>query len=136
MVNEKLNALIKLAQGDRSQNQFALHCGVNSSTITQVLHGRHNPSPEFLKKIADRAYNGVTFEMLLEASFSAFSDEPFSLRPNGVVESPDLSLDERELIDAFRLMRPAQQALLLKTAQMWSTTSFGFEEQPYRKNDS
>ena len=72
MKNQKLNDLIKSAQGDRSQNQFALHCGVSSSAITHVLEGKNRPSPKFLKKIADKAYNGVTFEDLIKANVSPF----------------------------------------------------------------
>ena len=68
-MNEKLNELIKHAQGARTQNQFALNCGVSSAALTHVLKGINRPSPKFLKKIADHAHNGVTYEQLMNAAF-------------------------------------------------------------------
>ena len=68
MINEELNNLIELAQGNRTQNQYALNSGVNSSFITKIIKGERKPSPVILKKLANRAYNGITYEMFMRAA--------------------------------------------------------------------
>lgn len=67
-INQKLCELIKSAQGNRGQNQFAQQCGISSSAITRIFTGSYAPSAKTLKKIAAKAYNGVTFEMLMSAA--------------------------------------------------------------------
>lgn len=69
MINYKLNELLKLAQGERTQNQFALHCGIGSSTLTRFIKGERVPSPEVLKKIASKSYNGISYEDLMNAVY-------------------------------------------------------------------
>ncbi len=67
-MNVKLNELIQKAQGERSQNLFASQCNISSASITRVLKGDYVPSAKMLKKIASKAENGVTFEMLMNAA--------------------------------------------------------------------
>lgn len=67
-INQELCNLIRKAQGNRSQNDFAKQCGISSSAITQINSGTYSPKPKTLKKIAEKAYNGVTFEMLMYAT--------------------------------------------------------------------
>lgn len=67
-INHELCDLIRRAQGSRSQNAFAQQCGISSSAITQINLGTYTPSPKTLKKIAEKAYNGVTYDMLLAAA--------------------------------------------------------------------
>lgn len=63
-----LCVLIKLAQGERSQNEYAMHCGIDAATITKTMNGEHSLSPETLRKLASQSHNGVTYEMLMEAA--------------------------------------------------------------------
>lgn len=65
---KKLTALIKKAQGDRSQNEYAAHIGVSPASISRLLRGERVPSSKMLKKLASKAYNGVTYGQLMEAS--------------------------------------------------------------------
>lgn len=66
--NTKFIELLNAAKGERTQNQFALHCGIGSSTITRFIKGERKPTPAVLKKIASKAYNGVTYEELMQAA--------------------------------------------------------------------
>lgn len=66
-INENLNRLIIRAQGQRSQNEYALQCGINSTTITHYLKGTRNPTVKILKLLALKAHNGVTYEDFLLA---------------------------------------------------------------------
>ena len=63
-----LKELIILARGTRNQSEFALHCKINASILTRVMKEERMPTPATLKKIAERAYNGVTYEQLLQAA--------------------------------------------------------------------
>lgn len=68
MDNGKLIELLELAKGeDRSLNTFAQHANVSAGNLSRVFNGQ-KPSPQLLKKIASRAYNGVTYEQLMEAA--------------------------------------------------------------------
>jgi transcriptional regulator with XRE-family HTH domain len=73
---EKLLTLIKQAQGDRSLNQFALNCNVNAGHLSRVLNGKfvNPPTPDFLKKISQHAYNEVTYDNLMEAAGYTVND--------------------------------------------------------------
>lgn len=90
MVNERLNKLLDLAKGQRSQNEFALHCGVSSSALTRIKNGDYNATPDFLKKVANRAHNAVTYEQLMIAAGfltaeATDSTSPTNLRPDLVI---------------------------------------------------
>lgn len=67
-MNQKLYVLIKKAQGNRTQNAFALKCGIDSSTLTRILNGQNTPKPIILKKIAENACNNVTYNDLMIAA--------------------------------------------------------------------
>lgn len=67
-INKELCQLIKNAQGDRGQNQFAQQCDISSSSLTRISTGTYTPSAKFLAKIAAHAHNGVTYEMLMNAA--------------------------------------------------------------------
>ena len=64
-MEKELNILIKKAQGNRTQNAFAMNCGINSASITRILNGENTPKPDILKKIASHAHNNVTYAQLL-----------------------------------------------------------------------
>ncbi len=65
------------------------------------MQGKHTPSPQFLKKIAERAYNGVTYDALLEASIA----------PYRTAASPStLTDDELMLLQLYRQMSVIERA--------------------------
>lgn len=68
MINDSLIQLIDKAMGDRTQNSFALHCGISPSTITLIRQGKMTPKPTVLKKIAAKAYGNVTYNDLMIAA--------------------------------------------------------------------
>lgn len=68
MENNRLIELLELAKGsDRSLNTFAQHANVSAGNLSRVFNGQR-PTPQLLKKIAAKAYNGVTYEQLMEAA--------------------------------------------------------------------
>ena len=66
--NQKLCDLLRLAQGERSQNQFALQCGISSAALSRIHAGNYVPTAKTLQKIAAHSYNNVTYQSLLTAS--------------------------------------------------------------------
>lgn len=65
---EILIDLIKRAQGDRSQNQFASQCDISSAALTRYTNGERSPTPDILRKIAMKARDGITYQMLMNAA--------------------------------------------------------------------
>lgn len=123
MINQQLNELIKKAQGERTQNQYALHCGVGSSTITRFLKGERSPTPDILKKLAEKAYNGVTYDDFMRAAYGTTSvlqkDEiETSTKQKKAAASPQppsvstLSNDEQLLLDYYRRLAPKNKTML------------------------
>jgi HTH-type transcriptional regulator, competence development regulator len=68
--SDLLTDLIKQAQGDRSLNEFAKQCGIDSGNLSKIINkkNKHAPKPETLNKIATHAQNDVTYEQLLDAA--------------------------------------------------------------------
>ncbi|MCM1296893.1 MAG: XRE family transcriptional regulator, partial [Muribaculaceae bacterium] len=48
------NILRLIKEQGKTQNQFAIECGLNNSAITEWKKGKANPSNKVLQKIADR----------------------------------------------------------------------------------
>ena len=123
MINYKLNELLKLAQGERTQNQFALHCGIGSSTLTRFTKGERVPTPEVLKKIASKAYNGITYEALMNAVYDTPNEKTTSAHKkisksdeqSEVLQNPLLPHSDKEinLLKEFRRMLPEMQDLVI-----------------------
>jgi HTH-type transcriptional regulator, competence development regulator len=69
--------LIKSAQGNRSLNQFAQLCGIDSGNLSRILNNKNKqpPKPATLKKIADNAFEAVTYEQLMAAAGHMAADE-------------------------------------------------------------
>lgn len=68
---EKFAELLSLAKGsERSINQYGLHSDISPAHISRLLRGKLDtpPSPETIKKLADKAHNGVTYQDLMEAA--------------------------------------------------------------------
>lgn len=124
MINQQLNKLLKQAQGERTQNQFALHCGIGSSTLTRFIKGERVPTPEVLKKIASKSYNGVSYEDLMNAVYGTPNDSfPLDTQKTPIadvslsenIKNSVLPLSEKEitLLDEFRGLLPEMQDLVI-----------------------
>lgn len=62
--------LLLKAKGERTINQFALHSGISSAHISRLSRGLLDtpPNAETIRKIADKAYNQVTYYDLMQAA--------------------------------------------------------------------
>lgn len=93
--NENLISLIIKAQGNRKQNEFALHTQVATSMLTSIKKGQRNPSSKTLQKIASRAYNGVTYEQLMSAA-------GYLSNTNQIKQSESISLKMQQAVDLLK----------------------------------
>ena len=66
----KLSELMQKALGERNMSEYALHSGVSLTYISELIkQERDNPPlPKTIRKLAEKAHNGVTYEMLMEAA--------------------------------------------------------------------
>ncbi len=62
--------LLQKALGNRNMSEYALHSGVSLTYISELIkQERDNPPlPKTLRKLAEKAHNGVTYEMLMAAA--------------------------------------------------------------------
>ena len=125
--NEKLCNLIQIAQGERTQNQYALQCGVSSAALSRIFRGDYKPSSKTLKKISSHAYGGITYEMLLSAA--------------GIIEDKNkneniqqLTAAEQELLTAFRALNGTMQAYVLQIVKGAVSTQEKTATEHERKN--
>ena len=109
--NEKsqLKTLIKKAQGNRTQNQFALNCDISSAALTRYIKGDRFPTPESLKKIASNAYNGVTYEELMESAGYIKS----SKKVNNIEQKQKYNNNQKKLIDYYNSCNEKSQEMIL-----------------------
>lgn len=101
---QKFAGLLKKAMGDRSGNEFALHTGVSATHISNLLRCLNDtaPNPAIIKKLATKAYGGVTYEDLMAAAGHINTDRaPNVVRENRAAYS---TLDD-EWPELARILR-------------------------------
>ena len=100
---ELLIELVKQAKGNRTLNQFAKQCGVDAGTLSRIIANKNKqaPKPDTLKKIADQAYNNVTFNELMVAAGHIPEDENIKNDNNPVLSKKD-EKDIEKRIEALR----------------------------------
>jgi transcriptional regulator with XRE-family HTH domain len=88
--------LLELAKGDRSINEYARECGVSSAHISRLLRCLLDtpPNPETIKKFAQKAANGVTYEDLMKAAGHIINE----------VEAEEKTIDD-EIMEIMEIMR-------------------------------
>lgn len=90
-------ALLKKAIGSRSAYKFAQDVGVSRNHINLLLNQERNspPKPETLKKFADGASNGVTYEdFLITAGLMADNQEEIAIKKT--LDAKNLMLEDLE----------------------------------------
>lgn len=89
--------LLELAKGDRSINEYARECGVSSAHISRLLRCLLDtpPNPETIKKFAQKAANGVTYEDLMKAAGHIINE----------VEAEEKTIDD-EIMEIMRELGP------------------------------
>jgi HTH-type transcriptional regulator, competence development regulator len=69
-VKESFSKVLQLALGDRTKEDYAKESGVSRAYISKCINKRidNPPSPEILKRLADKAHNGVTYNDLMQTA--------------------------------------------------------------------
>lgn len=121
MNSEKLNELLRLAQGSRSQNTFASHCGIDSSTLTKIIRNGQVPTPKILKKISSKANNGVTYyELMQAAGHLGILESELKKEVNLIDVAKNYSDDIYKLLLGYMKLTEAGQSKLLEHLEILS----------------
>jgi repressor LexA len=67
METSELIDLLKKAQGSRTLNSYAQQANVSAGNLSRIMNGQ-KPTPEILKKLAEKSHNGVTYTELMNAA--------------------------------------------------------------------
>lgn len=98
---EKLANLLKKAKGDRSINQYSLHSGVSAAHISRLMRGLLTapPNPSTIASLADKAYNDITYNDLMQAAGHITESEGGLEHDSDfpVVAGKEITLSEEEL---------------------------------------
>jgi transcriptional regulator with XRE-family HTH domain len=92
----KFALLINQAIGERSLNEYARQTGVSAAHISRLSRALLDtpPNPQTIKKLAEFAYNEVSYNSLMNAA--GYLDHSSGAAPPGK-QSPDL-----EIVAAYR----------------------------------
>lgn len=76
--------LLKAAKGSRSAYAYAMETGITRSHISKFLNEQfdHPPKVDTIKKLAEKAHNGVTYEKLMLAA--GHLDDPLEMVRNDI----------------------------------------------------
>jgi transcriptional regulator with XRE-family HTH domain len=123
-----LKELIEKAQGNRSQNEFAMHCGLSSGTLTRYKQKERQPQPSALQKIAKHAYNNVSYDDLMIAA--GYLQEKNDLSPTQQIP-PTQQVSEIQYY--FDLLDYGKQRILVETAKEFLRKSPTKNDKPINK---
>ena len=84
---EQFAQLLKIAKGQRSINQYALHSSISSAHISRLLRGLINSPPTVatILKLAEKAHNQITF---LDLMMAAGHLAPLTYKEDSLGETP------------------------------------------------
>ena len=89
---EKFSEVLLKARGNRTNEEYARASGVSRSYISAYINSRREdpPSPEILKKLADKAFNEVSYSDFMQASgFLSVFETKWIGRDDGYIEFYD-----------------------------------------------
>lgn len=96
--------LLEEAIGDRSIAEFSRQSGVNRTYVSKLLNKNLNnpPSPEILKKLANSAYNNITYINLMQAAgYICLDEDDKSYKNNEDNNAVDTRKKLDEIIDDY-----------------------------------
>lgn len=116
--------LLIQAKGDRSINEYALHSGVTAAHISRLSRALLDapPSPQTIQKLADKAYNNVTYDdMMIAAGHITKKNATESIAKRPLIDNNDEKiLDDpqiRAIARASRKLSSDKKELLQKLAE-------------------
>jgi repressor LexA len=74
---KRFSELLKKAMGNRKMSEYAHHAGISLTYLSELIREQreNQPMPPTIKKLADKAYNGVTYEDLMAAAGHIDTDD-------------------------------------------------------------
>lgn len=67
---KEFRLLLEKALGNRTKTEYAQASGVNRTYISKLLNEKldNPPTPDIIKRLANVAHNGITYEQLMKAA--------------------------------------------------------------------
>ena len=67
---QRFSLLMQRAMGNRKMSEYAMHTGISLTYVSELIRGLRDkpPMPPTIRKLANKAYNGVTYNDLMEAA--------------------------------------------------------------------
>lgn len=112
---EILSDLIKKAQGNRSLNQFANQCGISPGNLSRIINNKNaqSPKPETLKKLAIHAYNGVTYQQLMDAAGHIKLEDASTSNLDSALSEKDEKDIEKQIVNLRKNLIENAEGLML-----------------------
>lgn len=107
-MSDKLTELLIKAQGHRTLNNYARQASVDAGNLSRIMKGQ-KPSPEVLRKLADKAQNSVTYEELMEAA--GYLDEVVTENSSNQIK--EAIGDDPELLEFWNELTTRDDLLLM-----------------------
>lgn len=87
----KFAELLLIAKGDRSINQYAQQSRITAAHISRLSRSLLDspPTPQTIKKLADHAYNNITYEDMMAAAGYIPSEDVINEKDNLRLETND-----------------------------------------------
>lgn len=108
---------LEQARGDRSINKYADECGISAAHISRLLRQMINtpPSPDTIKKLADKAYNGITYYQLMQSAGHLAPDEIMSSKikkMKSIIHNNDIPQKAKDAFDGIKIKQEKINALV------------------------
>ena len=93
---QRFAAIVRKAQGNRTQKNFALECGISIPRMCNMINGKISqpPTQRTLQKIADNAQNNVTLHDLVLATTSTPSASNNTAETELKTQEPQMEIDD------------------------------------------
>lgn len=122
----KFKELLEKARGNRTIQKYAEESGVSRAYISKYINLRldNPPNPDVIKRLADAAYNGITYEDLMEAAGYIQNSDVID---EAIKDDPDLEriwnmLNNREevrlMFKKIANLKPADVKRILKIIEI------------------
>jgi SOS regulatory protein LexA len=112
---KKFAEQLEMAKGNRSINEYARECGISAAHISRLLRQMIDtpPSPETIEKLAEKAYNGITYYQLMQSAgyitYPKLSAQTIK-KIESMLDDPNISKETKKNLIDIRILDVKNEA--------------------------